>query len=582
MIRLDRFIGEIPRLAPRYLPDFAAAAAFDVRLNDGALTPVRDRLFITSITSPPPGGFKTFLSHDGDWLAWADHVNAVPGPVATDRLYYTGDGVPKMRVPGGTVYDLKVPKPSQALIAASGGGGSAATVTRVYVFTYVTGDFEESEPSAASNSLVCKEDETITLSNFPSVPSGRNITKQRIYRSQTAAGGATALFFLHERNAGTGNYVDSAAPNAVGEPIPSVDYNQPPDTLAGIVGMPNGMMAAFVGKDLYFCEPYLPHAWPVKYVLTCDFDIVALSASGTTLLIGTTGQPYVASGTHPATMQLDKVELNEPCINAKGMVDLGSASAYPSPNGLVVADASGVRVVSRNLFTREGWQKLDPASFVAGQYNGRYFASYAYTDPVLGPQTGTAIIDLSGEQPFLVQSRITAQALWHDIKTGQLYMLDGGQNVWLWDAPGMVNRTMTWRSKPFVGPAMNYGCIKIESDATLDQEALAALAALVAEITAANALLMDDPSIGGEIAGSAFNEYAINGDALQQVPAINQTATVSVYADNLLKATVAQLNRPVRLPGGFLASHWHVEVTADLPLTRIILAKSPTELRALL
>ena len=37
----------------------------------------------------------------------------------------------------------------------------------------------------------------------------------------------------------------------------------------------------------YLCEPYLPYAWPEKYRLTTEHDIVAIAAIDTTLVIGT-------------------------------------------------------------------------------------------------------------------------------------------------------------------------------------------------------------------------------------------------------------------------------------------------------
>ena len=39
-LKLVGFSGEIPKLLPRLLPDMSAQAAFNVRLDDGALTPI--------------------------------------------------------------------------------------------------------------------------------------------------------------------------------------------------------------------------------------------------------------------------------------------------------------------------------------------------------------------------------------------------------------------------------------------------------------------------------------------------------------------------------------------------------------
>ncbi|MCK7581114.1 MAG: hypothetical protein MZV65_39460 [Chromatiales bacterium] len=30
-------------------------------------------------------------------------------------------------------------------------------------------------------------------------------------------------------------------------------------------------MAGFPGRDIYFCEPYRPYAWPVEYMQSIDY-----------------------------------------------------------------------------------------------------------------------------------------------------------------------------------------------------------------------------------------------------------------------------------------------------------------------
>ena len=45
-----------------------------------------------------------------------------------------------------------------------------------------------------------------------------------------------------------------------------------------IINLPNGMMVGFSGNNICFCEPFFPHAWPIRYRLTTNFDIVSLGA----------------------------------------------------------------------------------------------------------------------------------------------------------------------------------------------------------------------------------------------------------------------------------------------------------------
>lgn len=574
ILKLTAFAGESPKLIPRLLPDNAAQLAINTRLDDGGLTPVRKPHVVHEFLE---SNLQTLVRHAGQWLGWATPVHAVPGPVASDRLYITGDGAPKMRV-GSTVYPLAVPIPTAALTATlSGTATSELGSTRLYVYTWVTEFGEESEPCPVSAEIYWKPGQTVTLSGFEAVPTGRAIVKQRIYRSQSAFTG-TQLYLIAERDAVTTSFVDNVASKAIQEPLPSLYYNPPIDTLRGLTSMPGGMMAAFSGKDLYFCEPYQPHAWPVDYVLTTDYDIVGLGAFGNSLAVMTTGNLYLASGTSPESMQMQKLELNLPCIAARGIVDLGYAIAYPSHDGLVLVSDGGARVISEGLFSRDDWLRMNPDTFFASQYDGRYFVPYRYLDENNAAQAGTMILDLTGEQQFVIRSNLTPQAMYYEPQTGNLYMLVG-QLLYQWDDVSRPFYQQTWKSKLFALPRpTNFGAILIEGDTSLTAADMAAIEQEIADILASNATLYAQASIGGELGGWALNTAPVNGDLMQQIPGADRTVTVNIYADRRLVATANRINRMCRLPSGYLASLLEVEVVSDLPISQITLATTGAEL----
>lgn len=575
-LKLIQYSGEVPRLLPRLLPDTAAQRAENVRLDDGALTPTRKSRL--EHTFPGTGTIATIYKHGDDWLSWSTPVNAAPGPVAQDRLYYTGDGKPKMRV-NGAVYDLALPGPSAALTATLGGTGTGDVTTRIYVYTWVTDFGEESEPCPASNEIDWKPGNTVTLSGFASPPTGRGITKQRIYRSQSSLSSGADFYFIAERTASNANFTDTVAVDDFAEVLPSREWNPPPDNLSGLISLQNGMMAGFVGKDLYFCEPYRPHAWPEKYVLTLDYPIVALGAFGTNVVAMTTGQPYVINGTAPELMQQEKLELNLPCINARGVVDLGYSVAYPSYDGLVVVSSSGPGIATAALMTRNDWLKTSPATFVAGQFAGRYFASYEYLEADNTPTSGTFIFDLTGGTPFMIRANWKADGCYYDIERSALYVLIG-REVYEYDALGQVNEIMTWLSKQFVLPAPStFGAIMVEGAQDPTPEEQAAIDAERARINARNAAIFAQPTIGGEINGSAFNSYPVNGDKL--LPRIDDTfVSVRVFADGELLATVSDINTVKRLPPK-RARIWEVEVNGTTPIAQISIATTARELNGI-
>lgn len=572
-LRLAQFSGEIPRLISRLLPDTGSQYAENVRLDDGGLTPIRKPRLEHQFETPD--NIQTVYKFGNDWLAWDSVVNAVPGPVATDRLYYTGDGVPKMRI-GSTVYDLAVPAPTAALTGVVTGSGAGDVITRLYVYTFVTDFGEESEPCPISADINWQAGQTVTLSGFEAAPAGRAISKQRIYRSQTSNQAGTDLFFLEERATTTSNFVDTYAPDKFGEVLPSRDFNPPPDDLQGLISMPNGMLAAFSGKQLCFSEPFIPHAWPEKYRLTATYDIVGLGSYGTTVVAGTRGYPFVASGNAPESMIEEKIEVNLPCVNGRGMADLGYSVAYPSNDGLVVVSSGGASIVTDKLYTRPDWQKLSPATLIGGQFAGRYFASYEYVEIDGSISSGIEIIDLTGDQPFVLRGGEKADAFHYNIESGALFVLYGN-NVFEWDAIGQVNEIMTWRSKRFVLPApVSFGAILVEGGTLMTPEQKQAEQDAIDAVIAANAAKIA-AGMGSEINGAAIDLFAFNGDSLEPLPQ-SKFISVSVYADDQLIRVVTELNKVCRINGNRRAKTWEIQVNGTAEVEQITIATTVREL----
>jgi hypothetical protein len=576
-IKLTAFIGEQPNIIPTLLPANAARSAVNVRLDDGGLTPIRAPIGEAQLDADDQ---ETIYRHGEAWLSWSAPVHAVPGPVATDRLYYTGDGVPKMKV-GDVVYELAVPRPEDVPTAIISGSGSGDVVTRTYVYTFVTSFGEESEPSPATAPVDWQPGEDVVIGNIEDAPADRAVTKQRFYRSQTGQSG-TYFYFIAERDVSDADFTDDVAVDAFAEPLPSEHWNTPPDDLAGLVAMPNGMMAAFRGREVCFAEPFHPHAWPERYRFTVDADIVGLGAIGNGLVITTKGNPYFAVGTHPSTMQSSKMEQGFPCINGRSIVDLGFAICYASHEGLVAVDGAGAsRLVTRELFNSPAWLRLSPATMLGGQLSGRYVAFYQTTDLNGSALEGAIFVDI-GAAPFLLRSDAVAAAVHYDRENGALfYLVPGTRDVVRLDAPDGPNAQMYWRSKTFrfLKP-QNFGCILVHSSAQLGGQEAANLQAAIDAIIEANQELIDDGPLGGELNGAVINGYPVNGDSLTELPDLAGVLTVGVYADGTRVAQIRTTNRVERLPSGFLAEDWEIDVAGDISVTQITMAKTIDELKS--
>ncbi|MGP9790697.1 hypothetical protein ACTZWY_12060 [Roseinatronobacter sp. NSM] len=408
-------------------------------MSDGTIHPLRE----ATLEHVLPASAASFTFHADNWISWGSVVNAVPGPVAQDRLYVTGDAQPRVIVNGGT-RNLALPAPAAApTVAAIGDTDPEIEQTVLFTFTYVTDQDEESPPAPPSAPIMWNPPLGVTITDFAPPPPGRGVSRRRIYRSETSAFGVTDFYFVAEQPIAQSSFTYEQSSHPLQEVIQTNDYDTPPTDMQGIISMPNGMMAAFSGKEILFSEPFVPHAWPIKYRLTVETPVVGLAAFGSTLAILTTGQPYLAQGTAPENMVMERIEVNYPCASSRGIVDLGYAAVYPSPEGLVMIMQGRADVISRKLWTREQWEALNPSTWVASQYDGAYVVSYE-TAP---NERAVLVVDLTGEQPFITNADIQAAAMHYDIKTGSLFFLEGissGTNIKKWDAGDPM--VFHWRS----------------------------------------------------------------------------------------------------------------------------------------
>lgn len=336
----------------------------------------------------------------------------------------------------------------------------------VYAYTWVTSLGEESAPSPVSGEVMLAPGRTVTLSMPAGVaPTGRLVSKKRIYRSITTESGVTDLFFVAELPYTTTSYTDSLS-TAAQEAITTKDFDTPPASLRGLVALPNGIMAGFYGREVYFCEPYIPHAWPSKYSQKVTADIVGLVALGSSLIVLTKQTPWRLEGLHPDSMSLTKIEANYPCLAKRGIVDMGYSAVYPSNDGLVQVSADGsASLISAALWDREQWRALAPASFRAAQFIGRYAFSY---DPQGNASRRLAFLDLTGELPFIIPvDNANYLDLHYAIDTGRLIGLKSdGVTIASIDDPAAGLRTAIWESKPFMLPSFDtFSTVKIDATA---------------------------------------------------------------------------------------------------------------------
>lgn len=522
-VKFVGFRGELPRVEPYYLPETAAVEAMDAAMLGGSLTPFHEPSAPVQTLS---NDRLTIYLHEAEWLSWADVVDVVPGPVATDRLYMTRDGGSPRMWFSGSEFTLRLPNPTTVITIARNGTLDEETAVRVaYAFTWVTTYGEETGPSPLSNTVRWSEGNTIDISGMPATPpvSGRGITKKRIYRAITSEAGATELFFVDEVDATDTNYSHNISTHPPAEAITTKDFDPVPDNLRGLTAMPNGIMAGFAGKELFFCEPYQPHAWPSAYSLTMNDFIVGLAAFGTTLAVLTTGQPYIVQGMHPDQMTSQKLDQPYPCLSKRGIVDMGYGAVYPSTDGLVVVTEREARHVTKNIWTAAQWRAMQPTSMMAARFGDLY--GFTFTPASGGPAKHIALIDPSLQEPTVLRASDQPSGLYAHTESGRTFMLGSDRRtIRAFDDPTMPRRIARWRSKPIrLDYAQSFGAVRIDTD-------------------------------GG--AGAI---------------------TMRVYADGNLIRTVTRANSDERLPAGAHRT-WQIEMEGDATVIRAALGRTFAEL----
>jgi hypothetical protein len=400
----------------------------------------------------------------------------------------------------------------------------------LYTYTHVTDLDEESEPATLTPAVQWSPGQVVALNNFDAGNAARGVNRYRIYRSQTDSAGQTNLYFVTEVPRGTTGIYDEVIAKPAAEALPSGDFNPPPAGLIGLVAMPNGMMAAFAGREIFFCEPYKPHAWPVKYVLRAEFPIVGMAAIGSGLAILTTGNPYIAQGSHPSSMVMQRLEVNLPCVSTRrGIVDMGYAVAYPTNEGIAVIDSNGARVVTTAVISPKTFRiNYRPQTIVAAKFDAFYLFSYIPPGEV---DRVTAMIDLSSERPELRRTSEVSDCFHVQEGSGRLLFLRRSNNtVYIFDYNTGGAVPYEWRSKPYVDEGhTNLGAC----------------------------MILDDTPLGESNAG---------------------TVTLEIYGDQALRATVTEVNRIVTLPSGYRARQWQFVLKGTRKINGVILAHTASQI----
>lgn len=627
-IKLEGFQGAIPRVSDRLLPPMAASELSNTKLLQGELRGYRilveEADFSAGAVSPvrrayripdtPTDSYLTFDTRDVDIIR-SPLVNDV-----WDRYFWTGVGtLPQMNsaanIKAGQVngpYLLGVPGPGTGPTVTPPPGDGESDETRAYVYTFVSEFGEESQPSPPT---LVTGDGGIPwqISNIASTISGETSRAFQGHQGQavvkiyrTVPGNAsTSFFYVGEVNYGVTSYEDNEANDTVASNslLESTTWAPPVSSMEGFVVMPNGYLVGWSGRRLLFSEPYRPHAWPAEYELSTEFEIIGLGVVGGTLVVGTESQPYFGQGVSPASFTTQKVDAVEPCLSRRGVVSTTAGVLYPSINGLVLANSSGVRVITEDLFTKEEWSEWLPDRLYAAQLGVQYIAFN-------GPSTGFVLDPKEPAARFVPLTGFNdIEGIETDRYTGNVALLSKDR-IWEWDSESTTQRMpWRWQSKMYQTPKpLNFGAARlqfitggVEFGYEIRAKYLPYNTSLMTAIASQPGSLARLNTINGQVLGGspAWNTGLVAGwsDAeirqplggsliypIAQLSAQNNTVRVLVHVDYQNGERKTVFDRTIvtedifRLPTGFKSDLWQIELIGNTTVYSLQIAETPKQL----
>lgn len=333
-----------------------------------------------------------------------------------------------------------------------------------YLYTYVQqlagGAIQyESAPSPASEVIDVQDNAGVTMTGF-ALPDkeGLKITHIRIYR--TVSGTQASDFHLlvelsvEELEAAGWSYTDIEHDmNVSGEILQTSTWDAIPDNAKGLIKADNGLYACFRGNELLVSEPFIPYAYPAAYRNTVENSIVALAHVDGTIVVLTTGRPYLAQGTAPESLALVHLPIEQSCVSAQSVATLPGGVIYASPDGLMLFTSNEQSLITGQTLSREQWQELGPERLMGSVHDGRYVAFFKGTNEGLLFHIGRAdMVRLELPEGW------KAHALYHHSEDDALYLsveTADGCGIWKFEG-GDSPLPYRWRSKEFFTSAL-YG-----------------------------------------------------------------------------------------------------------------------------
>jgi hypothetical protein len=392
-----------------------------------------------------------------------------------------------------------------------------------------------------------------------------------------------------------GEFVDTLPDNLVSlnNELVSTNWFPPPTNLQGMVALPNGVFAGWKNNEVWFCQPYQPHAWPPGFVITTDFPVVGLGVMNGALAVLTNTVPYVILGSQPSNMAALKCDKPHPCLSRGSILSGDAAVTYMSPNGLIQVTASGQCINTTDLwFTRERWQQLTPQKYTRAVELASSYFCFGSTSPL-----GTATDNSVAQQGFTIELAADAQnfTIWPQPGGHRLGFMPLSSHVIINGIPQNIDNVQL---DPWTGIGLIVSNQSVYYYDFSDPVPIPVPYDWVSKVYQNNAkknysafkLFFKVPAAVPAPAGERFE--AEPTDPAWATLGATQYAIVKTYADigvdengnlngSMVLVDCKEVRRSgemLRLPAGFKAEQWQFEIVGRVIVTNLQVATSAKEL----
>ena len=389
------------------------------------------------------------------------------------------------------------------------------------------------------------------------------------------------------------SFTDDFLVSSLNTIVPSEEYDPPPTNMKGLRTAHNNILVGFFDNQLCFSFPDKPHAWPEKYRLTFESDIVAIEPVAGYIIVLTKEYPYSVSGNDPATMVSARIDTLYPCVSKRSVVNMGYGVVWATWGGLAVfSPSTGIDLITKFVHDWDTWEDtLDPATLIGHYYNGKYFGSHTSRSFIFERD------DKIGG--YFVNIQYTFSAAWSDPETGTMYYVSGNNGeIFEWDNEDQILSPLEWKSKTIVTKDyLNLGAARVIADYQTPDTEAANITAFNATVPALNnavwAKSIQLAPLNGptdyldagvrDVNIGTLNAYPINGDGqttnLKDISGV-LPVTFKLFADKTLifQATVSS-DEIFRLPTGYRSDTFEVAVSGSSRVRAIHFGETPFGLR---